>query len=106
MIKDKRGRILCIKDGKLHYVSPFFVKSEQFKVLGWKIVETPDAVKTFKEKASKIKVSKDIESNSQPVESKEESSNPEEEAEQMEQIEQNGETLFDEIKISNTKKHK
>lgn len=42
MIKDKRGRILCELSGKLCYISPAFTKSEQFKVLGWKIVETPE----------------------------------------------------------------
>lgn len=45
MIKDKRGRILCERSGKLCYVSLAFTKTEQFKVLGWKIVETPEKKK-------------------------------------------------------------
>lgn len=48
MIKDKRGRIQCIRDGKIHFVSPFFVKTEQFRLLGWKVVETPEDVKEAK----------------------------------------------------------
>lgn len=40
MIKDKRGRIKCIRDGKIAFISPIFVKTELFKSLGWQVIET------------------------------------------------------------------
>jgi hypothetical protein len=43
MITDRRGRIKCIsKEGVVKFLSPKFVASDTFRVLGWKVIETPE----------------------------------------------------------------
>lgn len=46
MKKNNKGKVLSISpSGKLVYVSTIFMQSEQFRLLGWKVFETPDADK-------------------------------------------------------------